>query len=75
MIRLKRMDQEMSIWSQGMISDYSRGQAKPTNLVSQQGRYLEPRFFQILVPICEIRRKTHLRSFAHEKLVRPNFWT
>jgi len=31
---------------------YSRGQAKPTNLISQQGRYLEPGFFQILVPIC-----------------------
>ena len=31
---------------------YSRGQAKPANLVSRQGRYLEPRFFQILVQIC-----------------------
>ena len=31
---------------------YSRGQAKPANLVSRQGRYLEPRFFQILVRIC-----------------------
>ena len=54
---------------------YSRGQAKPTNLVSQQLMYLQLRFFQVLVPICETCRKTHLRSFSHNKLVQPNFWT
>ena len=45
---------------------YSRGQAKPTNLVSRQIMPLELRFFQILVRICEICRKTHLQSFSHE---------
>ncbi|KIM44018.1 hypothetical protein M413DRAFT_25506 [Hebeloma cylindrosporum] len=54
---------------------YSRGQAKPTNLVSRQGKYLGPKFSQILVQICEIRRKTHLRSFSHEELAWPEFWT
>jgi len=57
------------------MARYSRGQAKPTNLVSRQLMYLQSRFFQILVPICETCRKTHLRSFSHDKLVQPNFWT
>jgi len=33
----------------------------------------ESQIFQILVPICEIRWKTHLWSFSHEKLAMPIF--
>jgi len=58
-----------------VLALYSRGQAKPTSLISRQGMYLRPKFLHILVQICEIRRKTHLRSFSHDKLGPPNFWT
>jgi hypothetical protein len=47
---------------------YSRGQAKPTNLVSQLGVHLAVRFFQILTQIVEMNQKTHLRSFSHDVL-------
>ena len=78
----------VTVWEQGALIGvgdlkwvvsrrraYSRGQAKSTNLVSRQIMDLQPWFFQILVPICEIRRKTHLRSFSHDKLAWPEFWT
>jgi len=52
---------------------YSRGQAKPANPVSRQGMHLRSEFFQIVVLICEIRRKIHHRSFSHGKLAMPNF--
>jgi hypothetical protein len=47
---------------------YSRGQAKPTNPVSQSGVHLAVRFFQILTQIVEMNQKTHLRSFSHDVL-------
>ena len=50
---------------------YSRGQAKSANPVSRQGMYLWSQLFQILVLICEISQKTHLRSFSHERLAMP----
>jgi hypothetical protein len=39
---------------------YSRGQAKPTNLVYRSGVHLAVRFFQILTQIVEMNQKTLL---------------
>lgn len=36
------------------LGGYSHGQAKPSNLVSQQGVHLGVRFFQILTQIVEM---------------------
>ena len=60
-----------TIWTNFL---YSRGQAKPTNLLSWQGVHLGLRFFQILVQIIEMSRKTHLRSFSYDILGWPIFW-
>jgi hypothetical protein len=47
---------------------YSRGQTKPTNLVSWSGVHLAVNFFQILTQIVEMNQKTHLRIFSHDVL-------
>jgi len=43
----------------------------PVGHIHWQGMYLWSQFFQILVPICKICQKTHLRSFSHKKLEMP----
>ena len=53
---------------------YSRGQPKPSNLLSRQGVHLGPRFLQILTQIVEMNQKTHLRKLSHDVLGLPIFW-
>jgi len=54
-------------WSTAHHYDHGRD-------LDKQGDF-KSRFFQILVPICKICWKTHLRSFSHERLAWPEFWT
>jgi hypothetical protein len=58
-------------WDRG--HGYSRGQAKPTNLVSRPKIYLWLGFLQILVPIRKIRFYRHFLQYSHDKLRMPNF--
>jgi hypothetical protein len=61
------LPQHMQIkWDWNIL--YSRGQAKPTNLIYRSGVHLAVRFFQILTQIVEMNQKTHLRSFSHDVL-------
>ena len=45
---------------------YSRGQTKSTSGISWQPMNFLAIWFQILVPLGEMCRKTHLRSFSHD---------
>ena len=56
----------------GQIFDlYSRGQAKPTNLVSRPKIYLWLGFLRILVPIHNIQFYRHFLEYSHDKLRMP----
>ena len=50
---------------------YSHGQTKP---ISQLPGNISVIFFQKIVQLDEIRRKTHIRSFSHEPFGSAKFW-